>query len=361
MSFKKSILISSYSSAMATTRAEKDLSECTLALKKAKSNDPNDPNILNILKRMSAIPAAFITINLLKKTKAGKAVSNLRKSTGDERIKTMASELLTKMKRAASAQGYIVTKKQPTSSTAAGSTTSTSTSSSTSSISSGAVRIRLSSFVTSSTATKSTSPTAAATPARLSNNEIPGLRSTGNPARDHVQRKMYDVLKIPASNETESWPGAEELGVVAVTVEDCMNSQSPAGENPREYMIIVKRLMYNLRSNDPLRAAVVRALLPAYVLVVMEPKEMANDEMKALRAEAREYDKGFRRSNWKQAHAQEMAIEAGVKNPGISMYYCPRCRSRRVHSFAMQTRSADEPMTIFCTCLDCQCAFRRGG
>lgn len=146
---------------------------------------------------------------------------------------------------------------------------------------------------------------------------------------------MYDILKLVASNEKESWPSSEDLGGVAVTVEDAINSQSNAITAPKEYMIIVKRLMYNLRANDPLRAAVARALLPPYVLVVMEPKEMANDTQKLMMADAREYDKGNRRSNWKQAHAMEMAIEAGVKNPGVSMYTCPRCRSRRVHSFAM--------------------------
>ena len=170
-------------------------------------------------------------------------------------------------------------------------------------------------------------------------------------------------LQQVATGEHESWPTAERLGQVAAKVEDCMNNQAPAAEHARakEYMLIAKRLLFNLRNNSPLRASVARGLMPPYVLVSMEPKELANDAMRTLREEAWEYDKGVRRSNWKQAHALEMAVEAGVKNPGVSMYTCPRCRSRRIDSFAMQTRSADEPMTIFCTCLDCYRAFRRGG
>ena len=90
----------------------------------------------------------------------------------------------------------------------------------------------------------------------------------------------------------------------------------------------------------------------------MEPSELATDEARDAKHEAMEYDKGARRSNWKQANAALMAKQAG----GVledSMYKCPKCGSRKVTNFAMQTRSADEPMTVFCTCLKCSYAFRR--
>lgn len=35
------------------------------------------------------------------------------------------------------------------------------------------------------------------------------------------------------------------------------------------------------------------------------------------------------------------------------MYTCRKCRSTRCTYYELQTRSADEPMTIFITCLDC--------
>jgi len=34
-------------------------------------------------------------------------------------------------------------------------------------------------------------------------------------------------------------------------------------------------------------------------------------------------------------------------------FICKKCKSRRCTHMAMQTRSADEPMTIYVTCLDC--------
>jgi transcription elongation factor S-II len=35
------------------------------------------------------------------------------------------------------------------------------------------------------------------------------------------------------------------------------------------------------------------------------------------------------------------------------MFKCRRCGSRSCNYYEMQTRSADEPMTQFITCLDC--------
>ena len=36
-----------------------------------------------------------------------------------------------------------------------------------------------------------------------------------------------------------------------------------------------------------------------------------------------------------------------------SIIQCGKCKSRKVHYYQLQTRSADEPMTTFCTCMNC--------
>ena len=36
------------------------------------------------------------------------------------------------------------------------------------------------------------------------------------------------------------------------------------------------------------------------------------------------------------------------------MFTCGKCRSKKTTYYQMQTRSADEPMTSFVTCLNCQ-------
>ena len=42
-----------------------------------------------------------------------------------------------------------------------------------------------------------------------------------------------------------------------------------------------------------------------------------------------------------------------------TMFKCSRCNKRNCSYFELQTRSADEPMTIFITCLDCGKKWKR--
>lgn len=37
-----------------------------------------------------------------------------------------------------------------------------------------------------------------------------------------------------------------------------------------------------------------------------------------------------------------------------SIFKCSRCKSRKVYHYQMQTRSADESMTVYCTCTECK-------
>ena len=42
-----------------------------------------------------------------------------------------------------------------------------------------------------------------------------------------------------------------------------------------------------------------------------------------------------------------------MKGQGSSMFKCGKCKKNNCTYFQMQTRSADEPMTTFVTCLEC--------
>ncbi len=47
------------------------------------------------------------------------------------------------------------------------------------------------------------------------------------------------------------------------------------------------------------------------------------------------------------------ALSIENKGVGTDMFKCGKCRARNATYFQMQTRSADEPMTTFVTCLNC--------
>jgi|TARA_Y100000389_G_scaffold93395_1_gene90082 DNA-directed RNA polymerase subunit M/transcription elongation factor TFIIS len=62
-------------------------------------------------------------------------------------------------------------------------------------------------------------------------------------------------------------------------------------------------------------------------------------------------------AQWKEHIERKMKRDASKYNDNIqastNMYTCRKCKSQRCTYYEMQTRSADEPATIFVTCLDC--------
>jgi len=62
-------------------------------------------------------------------------------------------------------------------------------------------------------------------------------------------------------------------------------------------------------------------------------------------------------SRWKELIEKKMKRDASKYTDNIqastNMYTCKKCKSSRCTYYEMQTRSADEPATIFVTCLDC--------
>ena len=65
----------------------------------------------------------------------------------------------------------------------------------------------------------------------------------------------------------------------------------------------------------------------------------------------------FNPERWRVLIEKKMKRDASKYDDNIqastNMYTCRKCKSNRCTYYEMQTRSADEPATIFVTCLDC--------
>lgn len=61
--------------------------------------------------------------------------------------------------------------------------------------------------------------------------------------------------------------------------------------------------------------------------------------------------------HWKDMIDAKVKRDANKFNTAVrastDMFTCSRCKSKQTTYYEMQTRSADEPATIFVTCLDC--------
>ena len=58
---------------------------------------------------------------------------------------------------------------------------------------------------------------------------------------------------------------------------------------------------------------------------------------------------------------REQKILEGNKSRATDQFQCRRCKKQECTYYELQTRSADEPMTIFITCLNCGKEWRQGG
>jgi DNA-directed RNA polymerase subunit M/transcription elongation factor TFIIS len=62
-------------------------------------------------------------------------------------------------------------------------------------------------------------------------------------------------------------------------------------------------------------------------------------------------------SHWKEYIEKKMKRDMSLTSSKIEastdLFTCKKCQSTRCTYYELQTRSADEPMTIFVTCLDC--------
>ena len=56
---------------------------------------------------------------------------------------------------------------------------------------------------------------------------------------------------------------------------------------------------------------------------------------------------------WKMQETDIITMKKKLENIPDGIFTCGRCKSRKVTYYQLQIRSADEPMTTFCTCHNC--------
>ncbi len=72
-------------------------------------------------------------------------------------------------------------------------------------------------------------------------------------------------------------------------------------------------------------------------------------------------DMALKRKGWESFAYKDIKNKQDIENDRIvnppevkkGIYKCKKCKSEKTWSYQLQTRSADEPMTSFITCVDC--------
>ncbi|KAJ5198227.1 uncharacterized protein N7498_007344 [Penicillium cinerascens] len=163
----------------------------------------------------------------------------------------------------------------------------------------------------------------------------------GNRVRDSCTGLMYDGLCL-GSTESPKTILAKASAVEAAAYDYL------GPETKEEYRQKMRSLFQNLKnkSNLKLRSRVVSGEITPDRFVRMTSDELRSEEQI-------EKDKKLQKQNMDNAMVpqQERSISTSLQ--------CGKCGQRKVTYTEAQTRSADEPMTLFCTCMNCGKSWRQ--
>ena len=117
----------------------------------------------------------------------------------------------------------------------------------------------------------------------------------------------------------------------------------------------VRSLVFNLKKNGVIRENVILGQISPERLPAMSPEELQTEEKAKETTATLKKLQESRRLDWDQANESKINDMCGIKGELLkaSLFTCGRCKSTKTTSTQKQTRSADEPMTVFVLCMNC--------
>jgi len=153
--------------------------------------------------------------------------------------------------------------------------------------------------------------------------------------RENIRKKMMSIL------DNESMSTNLEKGVYNYCIKEANSKKIiKKWDNPyfkQLYIDHLRSIFSNLKNDDLLQQIKNHDILPQNVAF------MTHQEMNP--------------AHWKKLIDQKIKRDANKFSNKIrastDMFTCRKCKGSKCTYYELQTRSADEPATIFVTCLDC--------
>jgi DNA-directed RNA polymerase subunit M/transcription elongation factor TFIIS len=163
-----------------------------------------------------------------------------------------------------------------------------------------------------------------------------------NDTRHFVIKRLATLLEIP------------EESTICINIEKCILNHAAdrarqmgaaAAWDNHKYSNIYKHkflsLQKSIKENPSLKEKIIEKKLKTKDLIEMRPEQLCPDGLYAQEIEVKIH-KDLRKEYLKRE----------IKNQE-GFFKCGRCKSTKTTYYQMQTRSADEPMTVFVSCLNC--------
>ena len=214
-------------------------------------------------------------------------------------------------------------------------------------------------------------PAAAAAKKPKENTPKPKRRNSTNAATDEMKeawytlqpyrqttcQKLHDVLERAKPTLVKQGINADALDHLTVerATDIEMAIQTKFMNQKQEYLGKARSLCFNLKKNISLAAQIILGQVASKELVSMTSEQLISDEK---RKEFEERKKSLMDANmldWEAQNEDKINEMCGIKGELLqaSLFTCGRCKSTKTTSTQKQTRSADEPMTVFVLCLNC--------
>ena len=169
------------------------------------------------------------------------------------------------------------------------------------------------------------------------------------PQRRGMCQKLHKFLSAHRSQLISSGINAEAVDHLLISraseIEEAMYSKLSGSD----YTDKGRSLCFNLKKNADLSSSVILGQLPALQLIKMSSEELMSNEARMAREKDAKKISDSKRLDWDTANEDKINEMCGIKGDllNASLFTCGRCKSVKTTSTQKQTRSADEPMTVF--------------
>lgn len=175
----------------------------------------------------------------------------------------------------------------------------------------------------------------------------PQASITDDNTRDKCIHMLYTALQVGIEEKKNDDildfynEGIEEFVMnLAITIESCLFKEFNTINTAYKAKFRSKYLNLKEKTNPHLRQSLLNGQLIPERFIQLSIEEMASEER-------RQADAIIQKENLQKSQAaRDTAAET-------DMFQCGKCKQRKCKYFQLQTRSADEPMTTYVTCMNC--------